>query len=526
MARLARLVWIWLIIFALAVVAAWFADHPGEVDIVWLGYRADTSVAVLLFLFIVAAMILVWFDRLRSLTGRQLNALYHYAARLRARRSQDALVRGLVAAASGDAEGAKRHLAQAEKGSPDPRLLLLLRAQSARLSGDRMAAEDAFTAMLGSADTQGLGLAGLMAEARVRGDDDRLRELTARAHGVVLRAKGLFEAAFEGEVLAGRWPQARRLVRGALRHGVIGRQAAARMRTVLLTAEARDLRARGEGRKALGPLRRALSLDPGFTPAAVLAADIQKSRKRRRAAMRIIEQAWARAPYPDLGRLYAELARDRDPLALLAHVRMLAGLKPGHTESRLLVARYALQAGRIPVAEDSLAPLLTPEPSARVSNLMAETARAAHGRAAGQSVEAWLTRAARAPRDGFWRCGTCGRESAAWEPVCSRCRSFDSMRWVSGVEATGAVPALGEAEAAQAPVAGPRPAASPAAPKRPAAAAPSGAPGAPRTAEEAARAGMAARTPGVRGPVNPAIHVPTRPPDDPGPDSEDERVLW
>ncbi|MFP4004193.1 MAG: heme biosynthesis HemY N-terminal domain-containing protein, partial [Alphaproteobacteria bacterium] len=194
MARLARLVWIWLIIFALAAAAAWLADHPGEVDIVWLGYRADTSVAVLLLLFAVTAMILVWSDRLRSLTRRQLTALYHYTDRLRARRTQDALVRGLVAAASGDEAGAKRHLAQAERGTPDPRLLLLLRAQSARLSGDRLAAEEAFTAMLDGTDTRGLGLAGLKAEARARGDEDTLRELTARAHGVVMRARGLFEA--------------------------------------------------------------------------------------------------------------------------------------------------------------------------------------------------------------------------------------------------------------------------------------------------------------------------------------------
>jgi HemY protein len=534
--RLARLVWIWLLIFLLAAAAAWLADNPGKVEIVWLGYRADTSMAILLVLLFAAAMIFVWFDRLRRFTSRRLEALYHYGQRLRARRAQDALVLGLVAAASGDAEGAKRQLARAEKGEPDPRLLLLLRAQAARLSGDRLAAEDAFTAMLGSTDTQSLGLSGLMAEARARGDDDRLRELTEKAHGVVLRARGLFEAAFEGEALAGRWAQALRLVRGAQRHGVIGRQAAARMRTVLLTAEARKLRAQGEVRKARALLRRALDLDPGFTPAVNLAADIEKGRGKRRRALRLIETAWPEAPHPDLGRLYAELAKDREPEPLLAHVRALAGLRPGDPESRLLVAQHAVAAGRIAAAEDALTPMLTPEPSARVCNALAEAARAAHGRAAGQPVEAWLTRAARAPRDGMWRCKTCGRETVSWEPLCSRCGSFDGVRWVSGVEAaTGPVKALEAAPAAEKPgkplsvpaAAGPPPG-GPARRRPPASGSVSAGPLSPaaHSAEGAARAGAAARTPGMRGPVNPAIHIPPRMPDDPGPDSDDDRVTW
>ena len=57
-----RLIVFLLITVGLAFAAAWLADRPGEVSIDWLGYHADTSVAILIgcVLVIVCAALIAW----------------------------------------------------------------------------------------------------------------------------------------------------------------------------------------------------------------------------------------------------------------------------------------------------------------------------------------------------------------------------------------------------------------------------------------------------------------------------------
>lgn len=57
-----RLIVFLLITVGLAFAAAWLADRPGEVSIDWLGYHADTSVAILIgcVLAIVCAALIAW----------------------------------------------------------------------------------------------------------------------------------------------------------------------------------------------------------------------------------------------------------------------------------------------------------------------------------------------------------------------------------------------------------------------------------------------------------------------------------
>ena len=60
---------------------------------------------------------------------------------------------------------------QARKSLPNEPLTHLLRAQAAQLSGDRTTARRIFEAMLGSPDTEQLGLRGLVSRGAARGRD-------------------------------------------------------------------------------------------------------------------------------------------------------------------------------------------------------------------------------------------------------------------------------------------------------------------------------------------------------------------
>jgi HemY protein len=58
---------------------------------------------------------------------------------------------------------------------------------------------------------------------------------------------------------------------------------------------------------------------------------------------------------------------------------------------------------------------------------MAELELAEHGD--GEAARAWLERAAEAPPDPLYVCSHCAAEFRDWEPLCPRCRSFDSLAW-------------------------------------------------------------------------------------------------
>ncbi len=46
-----------------------------------------------------------------------------------------------------------------------------------------------------------------------------------------------------------------------------------------------------------------------------------------------------------------------------------------------------------------------------------------------EKAREWLLRLADAPAAPHWQCDSCGETPAEWHPRCSRCNTFDSLRW-------------------------------------------------------------------------------------------------
>ncbi|MBN9447971.1 MAG: heme biosynthesis protein HemY, partial [Bosea sp.] len=159
-----------LVIAALAAGAVWLADRPGEVSVLWQGYRIETSVAIAAIgVILLAFLALVVWAVLRFVLG--LPSAFSFASRSRRRaRGFEAVSRRMVAIGAGDPIAAGRHAHDARKFAAEEPLTLLLEAQTAQLTGDRGRAEAAFKAMLDKPETRVLGLRGLFVEARRRGD--------------------------------------------------------------------------------------------------------------------------------------------------------------------------------------------------------------------------------------------------------------------------------------------------------------------------------------------------------------------
>ena len=143
-----RLIVFLVVAVGLSLLAAWFADHPGRVSLIWQGVQIETSVAVLLVgLALLGVLVVVLFELLRMLRGapRRIGRRWR---RSRIDKGYHALAQGLVAAAAGDSAAAKALNRRAEKLLDHNPSTLLLSAQAAQLEGDEGAARLKFQEML------------------------------------------------------------------------------------------------------------------------------------------------------------------------------------------------------------------------------------------------------------------------------------------------------------------------------------------------------------------------------------------
>src|SRR5688572_7506074 len=121
-----------LIVGVLAVGAVWFADRPGEVAVTWQGVRIETSVMVLVAAVTAVAVAAVMLWTLVRAVLRSPDMLWLYLRSRRGVRGYQAVSRGLIAVASGDARAAKKFSDEASRIAAGEPLTLLLGAQAAQ----------------------------------------------------------------------------------------------------------------------------------------------------------------------------------------------------------------------------------------------------------------------------------------------------------------------------------------------------------------------------------------------------------
>ena len=416
------------IIFLLATVglafaAVWLADRPGAVSIDWLGYHADTSVGVVIgaILAIVCVVLILW-----SLFGLLLRApgrLRRGSRQRRTARGHQAVAKGLVAIGAGDLHAALRHARDAARHAGDQPLTLLLQAQTAQLAGTRNGADSAFRAMADKPETKLLGLRGLFIEAQRRNDAVAARGFAEEAAKEAPSLAWAGQATFDFHCADGDWAGALEALERNNRGGLLDRDTYRRQRAVLLTAQALSVDA--TDRAAASTLaQEAVKLCPGLTPAATLAGRLLAEAGERRRAGRILEAAWREEPHPDIADTYADIVPGASARERLARMRTLARMAESHLESRLAIARAALDAHEFAEARESLKPVLA-TPTRRVAALMAHLEEAETGDV-GRARE-WMARAVHAALDPVWTAD--GLIAEHWMPVSPATGRLDAFRW-------------------------------------------------------------------------------------------------
>jgi len=425
-----------LAIAGLVWVAVVFADEPGKLSLEWAGWQVQTSVAVLVLAVVTLILAILLLLKIVGAVFRSPRAFLRSRREKRRREGYKALTQGMVAVAAGEADEARRLARKADVLLAEPPLTLLLQAQSAQLDGDERAARNYFLAMLERAETEFLGLRGLLTQALKSGNDAEALDLAHRAR--TLRPKTGWALAHLGELQAraGHWKEAEATLVQALKRKAITHAEHRRAQAAVLLERSRAAAGSADTRVALDLADRGQDADPSFAPAAAWRATLLRDDGRQRQAQRVIEAAWRAAPEPSLAEVYASLVPDETPLQRMQRMQHLAAANPDHLESHLVLADAALKArlwgearrhlarAGVEASADAAAPL----PPARASRLMAEVEEAETRDSA--RARFWMSRAAAAAAlEPTYVCGKCGAESQRWVAVCPNCRAFATFEW-------------------------------------------------------------------------------------------------
>jgi HemY protein len=409
-----------LVLLAACVVvgAAWVIFRlPGTVnaEIGPYSFSAASSVAV--------AGVIVLFN-LAYLLLRLLGFVLFMPRRLRRwrgnrnRRFGDiAVTRALVALAAGDTGDARRESGRARRLLGDTPQTLLLAAEAGRLAGREDEAEAAFRQLTKRPDAAFLGLRGLLRQAMERENWAEAAALAREAEAAHPAAVWLRQERAALAMRTGNWVDALHLADADAPKAALAAAAATQATNIV---------------QGLRLAKQAWKEDRTLPATALAYAAQLRADGREGRAQTILRESWQAAPHPDIATGF--LAKLPDGPSRYAAAKRLTKGNPREIESRLLLARTALEAGQYDDARfHAEAVRVAGFNQHRLWLLLADIAEAEGGDTeAGRLAQRdALRHATMADPDPTWRCTACNTPSAAWQPVCPACSKVGTLRWVA-----------------------------------------------------------------------------------------------
>jgi len=332
---------------------------------------------------------------LRFIDGDE-TAISRYFNRSRERRGLEAMARALSALAAGEARVARAKAEKAELLLQRPELTRLMNAQAAELAGDDLRAETYYRALAEDPATSFIGVRGLLNRALAKNDTERALKLAESAVKLRPREGSVLDTLYMLQSRKFDWAGARRTLEAQRHAGLLAKPEANRRDAMLALAQAEDAEELGETDHARKLALEAARLDRANPEAAATAARHLVAAGSKRAAAKMLIEAWRRTPAPVLAAAYAAIEPDESAQERRLRFAKLLAAYPSHAESQLLAAELALVTEDWTGARKAIANLDEAGPTARSCVIMAAIAR---GEGAPEAeVRGWLARAVGAPR--------------------------------------------------------------------------------------------------------------------------------
>lgn len=426
-----RALWFFLQLSVVAAAAIWLSTQQGEIDIAWRDYTLSVQLGIFLLALVVVVFLLValfnfakFITNLPARYGRYRGAKAH-------ERGYQALTRGFVAIAAGDAKKATqyakdvRYLIPHETGLP-----LLLEAQAARLRGEEEVARHSFEELLKDKDAAFFGIRGLLKSSLDAGDTVAALEYARTALAQNPKQPWIIKSVYDLEIRNHQWRGAHETLPKLRKFKAMDDAAITSDEVALLLLLADEDAVQGRYDDAVKKARNAVNLKPDFVPAVIHLCDLYWSQDKKGKIAGLIERAWKTNPHPDLTIWWDKVSPQNKPDDNHRRLRWqerLIAMRPDSIDGHIAAAMVAMEDALWADARDHLEAAEKISPRAQVYRLRAKLEEASTFDP--RRAKEWLELAADAAPDPVWYCSVTGIVYQEWSPIALPHGAFNTMVW-------------------------------------------------------------------------------------------------
>ena len=427
-------IWFFVKIFLIIAFLAWIISLSGKISIDLLEYNLTVPtnifflfVTILLFVCIFLYKIISGFFSLPKIFSRHREDTRH-------QKGYNALTRGLVAVAAGDAKQASYYSKRAKnllpqiKGKQQP-LHLLLEAQSARLRGEESLAQNRFEALMQDKDAGFLGIRGLLKSAMDQGNDRLALEYANQAAKLHPNQIWIIQTLYHLQIENKLWDDVLQTAKKAKKYNALEVEKITSDEAAIYLMRFDRAFDKNDFAAAEKFLKQAQKIDKEFLPVVLRACKLYLALGKNKKVSALVKDAWAKKPHPDLANIWFDLAPEEGKFDAkrIKWIKSLADIKPDHIESHILLARSAMEMSLWGEAKASLVQAEKIHPSAQVYRMMTIVEQnSTHN---DESIHSLMEKTSEALPDKTWVCAQTGVIYSEWAPIAEPHGSFNTIIW-------------------------------------------------------------------------------------------------
>lgn len=428
-----RIVWNAVLLAVIALIAAWLSNNPGFVQMDWLGWRVQTSVAVVIGVFVIGYAVFYAFLA-KPLLLLKNKIVYWARADLRAQKMAKAKVsrevdrytllgKGLAALAAGDVVAAgKMQKDIAAKFADDESKTLVFDAQLAEAKNDTAKAMELYGKLADAPETRLLGMRGKIRLFRLNGAPEKALRVCEELLNEKNPMPWTVSEAFELQVREKQWKQAIATLEKARKTDLFDKQTLKRLKASVLLEQAAETTDTAEKEKLIFE---AEETDDSLIQAVLNAAALNAEKGEIRKARKQLCKLWKSAPCWAVYEAYQALTPEKPALEAVTDLQELLNENKDAEINALVMADASLKARLWGQAKGLLEKYLTVKPnSKRALLMMAEIAAANRDEKA--AVE-YGEKAAVAENEPAYFCSACNTAFGEWHTVCPTCHTLGTM---------------------------------------------------------------------------------------------------
>lgn len=428
-----KIVWNAVLLAIIALSAAWLSNNPGSVQMDWLGWRVQTSVAVVIGVFVVGYAVFYAFLA-KPLLLLKNKFLYWARADLRAEKMAKAKVgreidrytllgKGLTALAAGDVETAKKLQKDiAKKFADDEVKTFVFNAQLAEAQNNTAQAMELYGKLADAPETRLLGMRGKIRLLRLNGAPEKALKACEELLNEKNPMPWTLTEAFELQVQEKQWEKAIATLEKANKLDLFDKKTFKHLKASVLLEQAVGTTDAAEKERLIFA---AEETDDSLIQAVLTAAAINAEKGEIRKARNQLRKLWKTAPCWAVYEAYQALTPEKTALEAVTDLQDLLDENKDAEINALVMADASLKARLWGQAKGLLDKYLAIKPnSKRALLLMSEVATANRDEKA--AVE-YGEKAAVAETEPMYCCSACKTAFNEWHTVCPTCHTLGTM---------------------------------------------------------------------------------------------------